>query len=174
MHPKLKCPIITLQTHSQISPNRIRGNRSNAVHRGENRLHFNKASLKNGESLRPMQRAGFVPLSIIFSRLRCLFWANTCWLILREGTVSDGRLFWRFFFGFAALVLFLSRLRWTKKRIETKAQGYSYPTSPAPAPNPPPYQHPTPHRPTPHTKPPATTPEPLHPPATPSTPQNSS
>jgi hypothetical protein len=64
---------------------------------------FNKAWLKNGDSLHPVQRVGFGFISILFLGFG-LFLANACWLNIVEGTAADGGLFWSYFFGLAALV----------------------------------------------------------------------
>jgi hypothetical protein len=64
---------------------------------------FNKAWLRNGESLRPMQRVGFVLISILFLCF-ALFCSNACRLNIVEGTVKDGGLFWSYFFGLATLI----------------------------------------------------------------------
>jgi hypothetical protein len=63
---------------------------------------FNRAWLKNGESLRPIQRAGFVIFSICFL-FTGFFFADVCWAILREATAADGGLFEGYFSGLAAL-----------------------------------------------------------------------
>jgi hypothetical protein len=80
-------------------------------------------------------------------------------------------IFLEFLFRICSPSVLLSRHRWTKKRIETKAKDIATQTSPAPAPNPPQYPNPTPRPPTPPHEPPPTAPEPPHLPATPSTPQ---
>jgi hypothetical protein len=68
---------------------------------------FNKAWLKNGESLRPVQKVGFTIFSVSFL-CAAFFFANGCWVIFQEATVANGGLFTGYFFGLSALVfLFL-------------------------------------------------------------------
>ena len=63
---------------------------------------FNQAWLKNGESLRPIQRVGFIIFSICFL-FTAFFFADLCWAILREATAANGGFFEGYFFGLAAL-----------------------------------------------------------------------
>jgi hypothetical protein len=66
---------------------------------------FNRAWLNSKESLRTVQRVGFVIISMIFLG-GGTFWANACWVTFHEGQVADGKFFWGYFFGVAALAFF--------------------------------------------------------------------
>jgi hypothetical protein len=52
-----------------------------------------------------VQRVGFVIISMIFLG-GGTFWANACWVTFHEGQVADGKFFWGYFFGVAALAFF--------------------------------------------------------------------
>jgi len=82
---------------------------------------FNIAWLKNGETLRPVQRVGFVVISMLFLG-GAFFWANACWITFQDGQVAQGKFFWAYFFGVAALVFLVLGCIGIRNALKRKRQ----------------------------------------------------